>query len=481
MISLISPYPNISCYGIRSLSASLKTNGFKVKLIFLPHRFTNPYSSNQLTELNKLCKKSELIGISLLTNFFTNTLQLTQSLKQLQIPILWGGVHPTIRPEECLNYADMVCLGEGEETIVELAENPNKTNISGIWFKNNNNIVKNPVRPLLQNLDLLPLPDHDYKSHHILMEKKIKKMDKKIYQKFTECIYMTIASRGCPFKCAYCCNNTYTKIFPEWNRVRRRSINNLIEELTIAKKSIKPERVLFDDDCFFSYSREELEYFSKEYKGKVGLPLRITGFNSIWFDREKFKSLLNAGLECVRMGIQSGSPRVRRIYKRKANNRRMLEVANELQKHKLDIYYDIILDCPWEKEEDTIQTLKLLTKIQKPYRLNLFSLTFFPGSDLYEKAKNDDLIKDDLNDVYNKFFGKFKPTDLNILFMLIGKRQIPNWFINFLIDSHNNMLRYPLSLMLKFYLGLFYFKEGINALSNKDITKIIHFFKTKNG
>ncbi|MHC4216438.1 MAG: cobalamin-dependent protein, partial [Planctomycetota bacterium] len=126
-ITLISPYATISAFGLRSISACLKGEGHDVKLIFLPKKSATGYEEETLNELTPLVQGSHLIGISLMTNYFDNVIQLTQKLKQIgDTPIIWGGIHATIRPEECLNMADMVCLGEGEESILELTRKMQK-------------------------------------------------------------------------------------------------------------------------------------------------------------------------------------------------------------------------------------------------------------------------------------------------------------------------------------------------------------------
>jgi len=110
-ISLISVVPSIHDYGMRTISACLKNAGHDVKLIFLLKEFHKKYSETTMNDLVKLTKGSDLAGISLMTNFWDHAIQVTQKLKNnYDFPILWGGIHPTIRPQECLDYADMVCV-----------------------------------------------------------------------------------------------------------------------------------------------------------------------------------------------------------------------------------------------------------------------------------------------------------------------------------------------------------------------------------
>ena len=82
-------------------------------------------------------------------------------------------------------------------------------------------------------------------------------------------------------------------------------------------------------------------------------------------------------------------------------------------------FYDIILDNPWETDEDIIETLIFLSKLPTPFEVSGFSLVFFPGTALYRKAKEEGIVKDDLNDVYRKYFREPKKTYFNALFFLL--------------------------------------------------------------
>ena len=152
-ITLISIYPDLRSYGIRTISACLKKEGHDVDLIFIPKVYTERYEEQTLDDLVKLTKESDLVGITLMSNFWDNAIQLTQKLKQhYDTPIMWGGTHPTIRPEECLEYADMVCISESEQPLVELTrkmtKGENYFDIKGMGFKTNGKIINNGHGPL---------------------------------------------------------------------------------------------------------------------------------------------------------------------------------------------------------------------------------------------------------------------------------------------------------------------------------------------
>ena len=153
-ITLISPYPDITAFGIRTISAYLKNHGHKTQLIFLPDPFgdnlafgVKRYNESVLDALIPLCKDSNLIGISLMTNFYEGAVQITKKLKSgLKAPVIWGGIHPTIRPEESLEYADIVCVGDGEDAVLELVVKMGKGesyhDVKNLWFKCNEKVVK---------------------------------------------------------------------------------------------------------------------------------------------------------------------------------------------------------------------------------------------------------------------------------------------------------------------------------------------------
>ena len=130
---LISPYPDITSIGIRAISSYLKKSGQETRVIFLPVDFlprrfagnsVNLYDDDTIAEIVDISRDAGLIGISVTTGTFPMAREITQALKKdLKIPIAWGGIHPTLLPDECLEFADIVCIGEGEESLLELTEN----------------------------------------------------------------------------------------------------------------------------------------------------------------------------------------------------------------------------------------------------------------------------------------------------------------------------------------------------------------------
>ncbi|MEA2037291.1 MAG: radical SAM protein [Nanoarchaeota archaeon] len=428
MITLICLDPEIRDYSIRILSSSLKSAGHDTQIIFLPQRFDEAYKDEILDQVVRIAKDSNLIGISFMTNFFFNAVQIIKKLKILDMPIVCGGIHPTVRPEECLKHADIVCIGEGERTIVELAsrikEKRSLKDLKGIWYNHGDKIIKNKMRELIQDLDSLPFPDYDIDSHYVLDENKIKRMTRLLLMKHIYRYYSTVSTRGCPFGCTYCCNNIYNKMYAGQKIVRKRSISNLIKELTqIKNKYPEIQTIQIIDDSFFIYTKEEIKEFSEKYKSKINVGLYVPGISPATFDEDKFSYLVDAGLMETRMGIQTASENVKKIYHRNYSNELVLKAAKGITKFrdKLKmIRYDIILDNPFESEEDSIETLKFMSKLPTPCLFTFFSLTFYPGTQLYNLAKEKGFIKDDIKDVYLKYDKGSKRTYINRLFFLFN-------------------------------------------------------------
>jgi anaerobic magnesium-protoporphyrin IX monomethyl ester cyclase len=453
-ITLVSPTPlDIFAPGVRILSSYMKKHGHKTRVIFLPGnllklRFEKEhvyhYPKDTLEEIVGLCRDSDLIGISFMTQYFDRAVQLTKFIKEsLPLPVIWGGIHSTIKPEESIKYADMICIGEGEEPLLELAEKmengKDPYSVRNIWFKKNGDVIRNDVRPLIQDLDHLPFFDYDLDDHYIydIEARHIIKMDNAMLEKSLptglglgnkmQRAYRTMTDRGCPHKCAYCAVGMIKDMYASQRYLRRRSVRHSIEEIVQIKNRFPfVQLIQFFDDTFFARPLNEIEEFSVAYKEKVHLPFHCQG-SPTTITEEKLKLLIDAGLVFVEMGIQSGSEKTQRIYNRMIPNKVILKAASTLNRYKSSLLspcYHIILDNPWETKEDVKKTLDLVLDLPRPFWLKIASLTFYPQTMLYRKAKEENLIKDEFRDIYRKPFCFSKGSYLNYLIYLAGF----NWF-----------------------------------------------------
>ncbi|MDD5192586.1 MAG: radical SAM protein [Candidatus Nanoarchaeia archaeon] len=399
-ITLISAATYPSDQGIRTISSVLKKAGHEVKMVFmtLSEDYSRFYKKEELVQLLGLCKDSGLIGISSFVSTAPRAIQIIKYIeKRLAIPIVWGGIHATISPKECTEYCNIVCVGEGEGAILDLVNAMEKKKridkIKNLWIKQGEKIIKNPVRPLVNDLDSIPLPDYDTKTHYILKNHKIRRFKE---EDLDGAIFF-LTGRGCPYGCDYCSNSLLNELYKGKRKkiVRWHSPGYIIKGILELREKF-PSLSYFDirDDTFSLRPLEDIKIFCGLYKEKVNLRFKCLGDPRTITD-EKIKLLVDAGCTDIIIGIQ-GEERVNReIYHRNQTNEGVLNAARILNRYKdrLAVMYDVITCNPYEKPEDIINMIWLLQKIPKPYFLSVNNLVFFHGSRLYERAVNEGIIK----------------------------------------------------------------------------------------
>jgi len=321
---------------ISYLSAVLKKNEHEVFVLFDPMLFGD--GEMQMSLLSKIFSykkilveeilnlKPDLVAFSVVTDHYKYLSEIAKLIKNKKdIPILFGGIHPTSVPELVIEnpFVDIVCVGEGEDAIAELANSFDgskfDTDIKNLWFKKEGKVIKNDVRPLIKNLDNLPFPDHD-----------------QFYSIFFgfRYGYGIIASRGCPFNCTYCNNNVYRNVYGANYSLRRRSVDNVIHELKLAKKKYNPKFIRFHDEVFTS-DKGWLKEFSYKYKRYIGLPL-FCFVHPHTIDEGGVRLLKSAGCYEVQMGVQTFSDELNRdVLGRNTSIKKIAEVIRLFKKYEI--------------------------------------------------------------------------------------------------------------------------------------------------
>jgi radical SAM superfamily enzyme YgiQ (UPF0313 family) len=505
-VVLITPTPpDINAFGIRSISSVLKKAGFATRIIFMPGgielfrfdaSYIYQYSKKTLAQIAGICSDAHLIGVSFMSQYFDRALQITEYLKsQFDTPIIWGGTHPTHRSLQCLEYCDIVCIGEGEYAVVELSDKILKgkdyTNIKSCWFKVDGKIKKNEQGPIIQNLDQMPYVDYDLKDHYVFEPKSediicidndvMKEQFVKIpyFNNRNLITYRTMTSRGCPHRCSYCASSAMKQL-------RRRTVDNVIDELEkILCQFSYIELISFFDDTYFAAPVEYFEEFRDKYKRKIGLPFHAQ-CSPTTVNKEKMDLLVDAGLYHTEMGIQSGSDRIKKMYRRPESNQKVIDTAGLIDGYRskmLPPYYHVILDNPWETKTDVLETLRLILMLPGKFKLSISSLSLFPGTELNEKACKEGILKDEIEEVCRKPFTFPKGTYLNYLIYLSGFSIIPRWFLRLLSrDLFVNI--FHASKEKRLYGFLFFLSDklrvatrGVKALLRGDIGRITNYFK----
>ncbi len=452
---------NTNAYGFRCLSSHLKNNGFEVYSIFFGIEFLGnkmEKSEDQYQSLEDILRnlQPDLVGISALTFFYHPiACRIASTIKSIsEIPVVLGGVHPTLMPGFCLEEApfDYICIGEGEESMTELCrrlsgagnDDDDDDEIAGIMSRQSKrHIRRNPPC----ELDALPFQDiGDEGKFFILFDGSVIEGDP--VKKFPV-PYATRCTRGCPFKCSYCANASIQALYEPGTYIRSRSPENVITEIkSVLEQRSCPPYIFFIDDTFPS-DADWVEDFAERYSD-IELPFRIW-LNPNMTDDRNIAALKSAGLKEAVLGIESGSDITRKDVFLRHESRKAIKLSHEiLLKHQIDVRYDFIIEHEWESPTELEETFELLSSLRRPYSVSMHNLVVFPGTTLARRAvaegstTGDELVQNLLDDIDGNLRKIYwneggTPRQQNLkraywlfLIMSLGNPAIPKWLTDFL-------------------------------------------------
>jgi len=405
-------------------------------------------NNDNRTALAKFINDLEIsfIGFSFASHSTKTAFDLAQYLKGEfpDTPLIFGGIHPTIDPLSCMDYCNAVCIGEADDAIVEIASRIKKQEdylqSRNLIYKKDGQIVRNHVNPLVSNLDNLPIRRPYTSDHGIIERGKVIPVNLNKYFDIIpelECGYMQVFSRGCPYSCTYCCNSAFFQLYPEWPRVRSKTVTAVIDEICEnIKLNPKIVRVFIIDDCFLVHDLGWLRDFVRLWNQKVRKDL---GFFSIpqYITQDKLDILKDINICCIDLGLQSGSTRINKIYGRAFSKERFLKACRLIQSSGISLSVDIIFDSPWEEEADYFDTLDILTSISKPFLIQQYSLKIYPGTKLYERCHKEAGMARDFNMSYQNY-NCLQGTEIN--YILILTQILPRNFTLYLFKNRHNLL-----------------------------------------
>ncbi|MGQ9650983.1 MAG: B12-binding domain-containing radical SAM protein [Phycisphaerae bacterium] len=417
---LIATYTHPVALGMRYVSSCLKSAGHEVRMIFMASKRDTAKPSFPPAVIESLiehCRDADLVGMGLLTNSFYRACFLTEALRRagVKVPIIWGGTHAPVAPDECLEYADVVCIGEGERVMLQLAERMDHgldpTDLGGLAFRaggpfGNRSEVRNPVGPLIENLDDLPFPDYELRSHWVADDGRLVPARPENLRGALDRLRVE-TTRGCPYRCTFCNNTTWANIYRgKGSWVRRRSIENVlceIEEMCCRFPGISSVNIV--DDLFFVRPAEEIAAFAEGYIRRVGRPLEIDAHPEL-VTEDRIAVLSRMPITLVSMGIQSGSSdTLYNIYHRRTPLDRIAGAMDLLHRYRLPVEYHYIVNNPYESDANIIETMRFVADHhRKAAALRIFPLALFPGSPLYERARTDGIIRARHEDAYRRTY-----------------------------------------------------------------------------
>ena len=456
---------------MRTISAFIRQRGFATHLIF--YKASAFYERDVPTQREEdlllgLLKdlRPDIVGIYVIAPFFRAAASLTERIKkELVTVVVWGGSHPTIQPEESINHADILCRGEGElpfADLVEMMANGQAVDcIQNLWVKTDGRVTRNGIRPLLQRegLDALPFPDSGGTNKYLIENERLVQADP--LNKTID--YFSFASRGCPFRCNFCINGVLSEVYHGAGPyVRVKSPEYVVSEIAHMLEIFPAVRRIRFEDEIFPWKLEWVEKFCGEYSKRIGLPFLFASHATV-VSENAIRLLKAAGLMVVGFGVQSPCLRVRRdVLNRPETNEAILNCIGILQRNKVECFFDVILDNPFETDEDKTDGFRFLLSIPRPYVMTPFSLKYLPGHRLTDEALRKHLI--DASQVVTaspqRWFrlsydlkSKRRPEDIfwNCLYMLSPRSILPVALLRILGNSaflkkHPS----PLELLTKF-------------------------------
>ncbi len=411
-------YPNEAWVGVvpsnlALLSACLKKAGFLVKLfdasIYRRNRTTQDNVRAKLnqvkqTEVEKyyqfkdedvmeaFCQEVDafqprVIALPLVDGVVNFGISLLEKIKDKNIVPLVGGVTATFTPEKLMNHSTLirnVCVGEGEEAIVEFCERvrdgKDYTDVRNFYFRMpDGTIKKNLLRPPV-DLNTLPYPDFSIYE------------DFRLYRPFQGKVVRMVQidiDRGCPYNCSFCAAPVLRELYKKesgHNYFRHKTIDRIIEETKYLVKTYQLNFLWFSSETFFARNIEHLQKFADRYVKEIDLPFwcqtRLDTFN------EKTTPLLEKmGCKAVAVGMEHGNDKFRNeVLIKQLDTSRILESFRVLAKHNIFVTVNSMIGLPGETREDIFDTIELNRKVTEilsgNHSNNVFIFMPFSGTPL---------------------------------------------------------------------------------------------------
>jgi anaerobic magnesium-protoporphyrin IX monomethyl ester cyclase len=476
--------------GIRYVSAALQRAGFSTSIIFLKdwvhNRLTMPSEEEFEAALRIIGEqRADAVGLGFMSSLYPMALEATKRIKARfpRTPMIWGGIHPTSIPEECIADVDYLCVGEGEAAAIDLCtalrDGGDTTQIPNIWANVDGQVHKNKPRPLIQDLDWLPYPDTADENKYYIEGTTVRREEP--WKRTAE--YRIYFSRGCPYNCSYCYVSILRDVYEEKGRqfYRARSVGHIIGELKLIQKTFpKVARVKIDDDTSFAFGDSWMNEFLERYPKEVGIPFECLLIPPM-MRPDMLKRLQAAGLRRVQTGIESGSSKEsKEIHNRAPGNASIMKFAEANKELKLNVVYDVIVDNPHATEEMKLETAYFLLDLPTPYDIYFYSLNYFPGTALTKKGLADGTLDPNMVEGRNtKAWYQFRVSmdwprsDEDrfylAIYSLASKSFVPRDFIRKLIDEREHWkkniepvyyLAWASNYAKMFWVAMRYFKDG---------------------
>jgi anaerobic magnesium-protoporphyrin IX monomethyl ester cyclase len=387
---------------------------------------TKQEAADHLLESKLREKRYDLAGLTAMTVEFESAARVARMIKAAhpQMPIVFGGQHPTIRAEDVAanEFCDYVVRGEGEKTFAEfltaLETGTGMDQVSGLAFKADGKIVSTAKREMIKDLDSLPYP-----AYHLLeIERYFTSLSARTTPRNKRCMQI-FTSRGCPWHCIYC-HDLFGKGF------RARSPENVMAEIRMLYDRWGICDFMVEDDIFNFDMKRAKKIFDLVKASNLKLNFQFNcGLRMELFDEELVRKMAQGGTYFISVAVETASPRVQKLIKKNLNLDRSKEVVSWLRKYKIRSLGFFMLGLPTETEEETNRTIKFACDLDLDEAL--FSIaTPYPGTELNRQVAEKKMYDPDQVSLGGETFHNIRTEELD--FAKLKKLQRKAYFMFFM-------------------------------------------------
>jgi len=407
--------------GLAYIAAVLEKEGHNVRALDMDAEKLSPEDFTGII----MQKKYDMAGFTVTTPTLSSALELAGGVKKNSpgTMVVFGGIHPTIKPRETVAFkvVDIVVKGEGEITLKEIARNVasggDLQNVEGIVYKKGNEIKETSPRPLMEDLDSLPFP-----ARHFFKNKSYTYPDA-LYRKTVP----MITSRGCPGMCTFCnAHQIFTRVF------RARSAKNIVDEVELLVKQTGVKEIHIWDDNFITAKKRVLEVRdeikNRRLRVKFAFP---NGIRADFLTPEIIKALKEMGTYSIAIGVESASPEVLKKARKGISPERIKEAFRLAKEEKIETWAFFIIGLPGENENTVKETIDFAKSVS-PDIAKFHILKPYPGTEVYDYLSSKNFI---LTEDYDQFgihtppvhrLERFSPADM----LRWQKKAYKNFYFN---------------------------------------------------
>jgi len=362
--------------GLLCIATPLARQGYSIRIV---DGFASPTWKSELLEA--LRRKPICFGVTCMTGpQILHALEGCRLVRELHpdVPIIWGGIHGTLLPEQTLEspYVDIIVAGGGEAPFEELVKaletGTPLSDVIGIWYRKDGKAQFTGSRPFV-DLDTQPPLSYDL----IHMDRYRRRLFDLDHISFA-------SSRGCLSNCAFCWEPAMNN--RKWRAMKAETV------LDHLKRIIRDHGIrgfLFTDDRFFGDMRRAYDILEgivrADLKINIG-KLQIRADEVCKMDRDFLQLLVRAGVKRMMLGVESGNPRILSLIKKGETNERMIEANRKLAPYPIVPLYLIMMGLPTETPQELAQSVRFAIRLtdENPRAVKTFNIyTPYPGTELH--------------------------------------------------------------------------------------------------